>query len=395
MPSGTLSGSVPVVAGAINVVVVGPFGSSSYQAFVQPVGWVTGTTISAKAPSQFTVSFATPAPPPGGGVLDWEVIVAPSVVPPTPTCILAGTLMTRMRAKIPDDVFVNEVPQPEMDGKFRAQTIYAWMDDALQVLTQKTGWTLTDWWAMAQKQYQPYYDVDARWTNVEGAFSNQWPLDLHIIDEIDTIWPNTQGPMATQALSAYVRNLGSFLKVGLWPTPQADDPATTLVTAITDTGTAPIIVADRTNFLSFGYIQIDEELIQYQMIAGEIQGTLSVITRGLGGTVPAVHEVGAVVQHLGFWIKGRRQPTAIQNSQSCVELPRGWLSHLETYVLANCRMEQKRFQEGDKLMLNFERACAGISADPQWRQQTWLLPAYGTPKLGPIYFPGGGGILVP
>jgi hypothetical protein len=389
MPSGTIS----VVAGAINVVVVGAFGTSSYQAFAQPA-WTTTVTISAKAPSQFTVSFGTPAPP-GGETLDWQVLTGAVPVPPTPTCITAGTIMTRMRAKIPDSVFVNEVPQPEMDGKFRAQTIYAWMDDALQVLTQKTGWTLTDWWAMPQVRYQPYYDVDARWTNVEGAFSNQWPLDLHIIDEIDTIWPNTQGPMATQPLSCYVRNLGNFMKAGLWPTPPASDPQTTLIGALSDTGTEFITVADRTNFLSYGYIQIDQELIQYQQISGDPIGTLSVLTRGLGGTTPAVHADGATVQHLGFWIKGRRQPTAIQNSTSCIELPRGWLSHLETYVLANCRMEQKRFGEGDKLMQNFERACAGISADPQWRQQTWLLPAYGTPKLGPIYFPGGGGILVP
>ena len=390
MPS--VSGNVTVAAGAINVVVVGAFGAN-YQAFVQPIGWITTTTVSAKVASQFTVSFGTPAPP-GGASLDYDVITTASTAP-TPTCILAGTIMTRMRAKIPDSVFVNEVPQPEMDGKFRAQTIYGWMDDALQVLTQATGWTLTDWWAMAQVEFQPWYDVDARWTNIEGAFSNQWPLDLQLIDEIDTIWPNTSGVMATQALSAYVRNLGSFLRAGMWPAPSLTDPSTTLVGPLGDTTVTPISITDATNFLSYGYVMIDNELIQYQSLIPGTPPMLSVISRGMGGTTATTHADGATVQHLGFWIKGRRQPTAIANSTSCIEVPRGWISLLETYVLGQARQAQKRFQEGDKLLANFDRGCAAINADPNWRQQTWQLPAFDSPKLGPIYFPGGGGILVP
>jgi len=393
MPSGT----TVVPAGANTITVTGSFGAN-YQAVAQPAWNATADIPAAtKVPSQFVLNFSVPAPP-GGSTVDWIVVTALGPTTATPRCITAGTLLTRMRAKIVDSVFAPTgagTPQPEMDGKFRAQTLYGWFDDATQVLTQITGWTLADWWAMAQVQYQPFYDVDARWSSVESAFSNQWPLDVMLLDESDTIWPNNPGQINTQSLSAYVRRLGSNLQVGLWPTPNATDPITTLVNPITDSDITPIMLASVANFLSYGYVQIDNEILAYQFRVNTLPG-ISVITRGIGGTTQAAHEAGAGVQHLGFWMKGRRVPTPIVNSLSCVEVPRGWISHLETYVLGQVRMEQKRFAEGDKLLANFERACDRINADPNWKVNRGLSHAFGDPPLiGGVYWPRSGGVIVP
>lgn len=390
MPTQSLTVTAP--AGATSVVVTGAFGTG-YQAVVTPA-WNATVVVSAKTPSQFTVTFGTPAPP-GGSTFDAVVETAGAPVSPSITCVQAGTLMTRMRAKIPDSVFINDVPQPEMDGKFRAQTIYGWFDDAVQVLTQLTGWTMTDWWAMPQVEFQPFYDVDVRWVSMESAFSNQWPVDVIQMEESDTIWPQTSGQLSQQSLTAYVRRLGTNLQVGLWPTPNLDDPQANLVGAISDSSTAPITLTTTANFLSFGYVQIDNEILAYQFVTTPSPTGIAVISRGIGGTTPAAHADNAVVQHLGFWIKGRRLPGPIVNSLSCVEVPRGWISHLETYVLGQCRMEQKRFAEGDKLLANFEKACRNIDADPNWKVNRGLIPAYGSPRVGPIYFPGGGGVVVP
>lgn len=287
---------------------------------------------------------------------------------------VAGTLINRVRAKIPDWVFVNDVPQPTVDGKFRVQILYGWLDDALQVLTQLTGWTLTDWWALPQVALQPWYLAPQTFVSLEAAYSNKWELDVVSLDETDTIWPTAPSPLSTQPLAAYVRSIGTVLSVGVWPTPITTDPTTTLTGAITASTPDPILVVSTTGFLSFGYVLIDAEVIQYQTSTATGLGTIS---RGIGGTTAVSHLINAPVRSLGLWIKGKRVPTPIVDSLSPVEVPLGWMSHLETYVLAQCRMEQKRFQEGQALLQAFEAACKGVNADPNWKVNRGQIRAFG------------------
>jgi hypothetical protein len=306
--------------------------------------------------------------------------------------ILAGTIITRLRGKVPDGVWLADVAQPDADGKTRVALLYGWLDDGIQQLTQLTGWTLSDWWAVRQIDLQPWYAIDPLFVSMESAFSNQFQLNVVVLEEADTIWPNSQGPMATQPLSAYVRKLGSDLSVGLWPVPPDSDPTTTLVGAITATTPDPITLVSTTDFLTYGYVLIDAEIIQYQSLTAT---TIGVLSRGIGGTTAAIHADGATVTHLGFWIKGRRLPTTVTGSLSPVEVPRGWISHLETYVLGQIRLSQKgRETEGHRLIAHFEKACAGINADPNWKVNMGIIRAWGDRPLGPIY-PYGQGVIVP
>ena len=307
--------------------------------------------------------------------------------------LLAGPLITRVRDKIPDGVYAAGVADPTADGGlFRVSSLYGWLDDGIQVLTQLTGWTLADWWAMAQVAKQPWYAVEPHFISLESAYSNQWPLDVRLIDESDTIWPDATGPLNQQPLLAYVRGLGSALQIGVWPTPDAADPATTLSAAITATTPDPILVASTTNFLSFGYVQIEDEIIQYQVLAS---GSLGTVSRGIGGTTAAAHASGIAVTHLGLWMKGRRLPMTISSSTSPVEVPRAWQSHLETYVLAQCRTAEQEFGEAGRLMAAFEKACERIDADPNWKVSQGQIRAYGESGMGPLAWPASGGVIIP
>jgi hypothetical protein len=387
-----LSGTVSVPPFAVQVVITGAFGAS-YQVPDPSATWLTGFRITGKLASQFTVTFDIPSPGAGGSV-DWVVITEAPTPGQGQGCTLAGVLVTQLRAKIPDGVFMNNLPQPEMDGKFRAQTLYGWLNDAMHELTQKAGWTVADWWAMPQIEKQPWYDVDERWTSMEHAFSNQWPVDVISLDEAATIWPNSQGPISQQPLFAYVRKLGCGLQTGLFPTPMATDPATTLSAAINATGADPIAVTSTFNFLSFGYVRIEDEILAYQELLTS-PARIGVITRGVGGTLPVAHAVNAPVQHLGFWMKGRRTPNQIVNSLSPVEIPRGWISHLETYVLGQARCAQKgRQAEGERLLQAFDAACRAVDADPNWKDNKGQIPAFGDNFIGGLYWPRSGGVIV-
>ena len=382
----TVSGTQAVSAAATSVVVTGAF-TVPYQVGLS-TSWMTETFVTGKSATQFTVQFSFGAPG-GGGTLDYVVTFAVAGTPISAGVTTAGGLLNRVRPKIPDLAFLNDQPQAGMDGKFRVQVLLNWLDDAVQVLTQLSGWTLTDWWAMRQIQYQPWYPVPALFVSMESAFADQWALNVVDLDEADTIWPNTPGPVTSQPLGAYVRSLGSALSVGIWPTPPATDPTTTLNGALTVSTPDPIPVVSTTDFLASGYVQIDDEILQYQVLSPT---ALSVVSRGIGGTAAATHGDGSVVTSLGLWIKGRRVPTRITSVNSVIEVPLGWMSHLETYVLAQVRITQKgRAREGESLLRAFEQACAGINADPNWKVNRGQIRAFGDTTYTSPW--GGGGVI--
>ncbi len=387
-----LSGSVAVPANGITVDILGGFGVGYTVVGLVPDWLAGGLDATALVPSQFTATWDQPAPA-GGGTLQWTVNTgAPS--PVGTGCVVAGTLLTRMRAKIPDNVYVAGVPQPDADGKFRASDCYAWMDDAAKVLTQLTGWTIDDWYAVPQVAKQPWYALDPKFISMQQAFANQFPLSV-MLNEGWTIWPNTLGPVQQQALGAFVRRLGEVLEVGLFPSPMTADPATTLTANIGASGADPILLASTADFLTYGYVMIDSEIIQYQErpIAPV---SIGVISRGVCGTAAAAHAMGATVQHLGFWIKGKRLPVDLTGSQSCVEIPRAWMSHLETYVLAQVREAQQRSRESAQLLAAFEKACRGIDADPNWKVNRGQIAAFGDyGGSGPLYGRSPFGVIVP
>lgn len=307
--------------------------------------------------------------------------------------ITAGSLIINVRDQIPDAVYVNGQAEADGNGKFRAQTLYRWLDEGARMMVQRTGWTIDDWWPFPQRPNQPSYVIDPRYHRLEAAFANQWPCNTLDLNEADAIWPNSM-VTASQSLWAYVRRLSDHLEVGFWPVPALTEPTPTLSGNIGASGSDPILLSSVTNFLSYGYVTIDAEVIRYQKTQTSPAG-IAVVTRGEAGTAPAAHASGATVQHCGLWIKGQRSPNQITGSATVVEIPMGWIMHLEGYVLARCRSVQGRGQEAQAAMQGFEQACANINADPRWKVNQGRLPIYGEGKLGPVYGRHGWGYILP
>src|SRR5207237_981040 len=199
------------------------------------------------------------------------------------------------------------------------------------------------------------YALPTSFLTLSDMFSNQWPVEVTALTEGDVIWPST-GVAPGQSLFGYQRRRTDHLDVGLWPVPTKKDPTTTLSGALGIAGTDPILVADTTNFLSYGYVQIDQEIIQYQQLVSGPTG-LAVISRGVCGTTAANHLAGAVVTHLGLWVKGTRTPAQILAASSVVELPLDVTMHLETYLLACYRRAEQEDQEARALFKAFDTVC--------------------------------------
>jgi hypothetical protein len=181
--------------------------------------------------------------------------------------------------------------------------------------------------------------------------------------------------------------VGAQLQFGLFPVPSVSDPSTTLVGSIAAGGVDPIALTSTAQFLAFGYVQIDQEIIQYQRLSTGPVG-IQTISRGVCGTTATTHTAGATVQHLGLWLKGPRRPLEIVNSLSVIELPGDVQMILETYLLARVRGSENEYDERDRLMKEFHAACAGVKADPTRKQQAWQVRPFGEATVGPMVWGG-------
>lgn len=378
--------SVAVPGAASSLVVNGSFGSS-FTVDGAVANWATQITVASKTPTAITFNFSANAPG-GGGVLDFDV----SAVQPAasaPGVLLAGTIVNNVRDDIPDPVYdAGNNPQPDADGGVaRAATLYRWLDQGVKATARKIGASLVeDWFAMPQVAFQPWYALDPKWVRVDAGFSNQWPLDTITMRESDAIWPTTT-LTTSQSLFGFYRKRAAFLEFALWPVPTITDPSTTLVNQLAASGVDPIALTSTAGFLSYGYVQIDSEIIQYQRLATSPAGIVT-ISRGVCGTTAASHSAGATVRHLGLWVKGPRSPASITSSLSVIELSIDVQMVLETYLLARVRGSEQDSQEGKNLMADWARQCAEIRADPERKENAWQLRAFGEATVGPLIWGG-------
>jgi hypothetical protein len=269
--------------------------------------------------------------------------------------ILAGTIINSVRDAIPDPTYSAGVPQPDADGGlFRASTMYRWLDEGARSMTARMGYTLTDWTALPTVASQPVYAVDGLFSLIDEVYHKQLKLRLRQHGEVDEIYPGRTP--AAQASAAYVYRMTDHIEVGFDPMPSAADPATTLNGGITASD-ASIVLTSATGFLSFGYVLIGTELIQYGGISGN---TLIGCRRGLGGTTAVSHLTAVAVTQCSLWLKGTRSPLAIADSTSVVEMPPAWVPLLNLYVLAQCRTMEQEFGEAQRLLAQWDMACKGI-----------------------------------
>jgi hypothetical protein len=266
----------------------------------------------------------------------------------------AAVIVNNVRDLIPDQIYLDGDPQPMTDGNIRASTMYRWLDDGVRLITSQLGWNLTDWTAMAAKTEQPIYAMNPLFQIVDQAYAKQLRCRVLNQPEADSIYPG-RGTQA-QSVQAYIFRATDHLDIGFQPVPNFDDPTTTLGAGI-DALVTTVPVTSATGFLPFGFVLVEEELIQYQLITG---GNLLSCTRGAGGTLAVAHTGGVEVTHCSFWVKGARSPGTITRDTSIVEVPLGWVSLLNHYVLAMARQYQGEYPVSQALLAEFSKATSEI-----------------------------------
>jgi hypothetical protein len=303
---------------------------------------------------------------------------------PTPL-LTAGDVIMSVRQQIPD-TWLNFDPQgnplPDADGTFICpDPLYQWLTDGMRVLVRLTGWSIHDWFALPARARQATYRLDPLWSAVEAAWAYQYPLSL--LPEDVTLFPAAQGPVTTQPLWYGVHRRAQGLEVFLWPVPHLTDPSTTLSVAIGPTDD-PIAVVSTSGWPSYGWVQIENELIAYQQVTAT---SIGVLTRGASFTTAASHPAGATVKVCGLWFSGSRGPLPATMSTDILEVPQTFIPALERYILSRVRQAEQEFAEARALQQEFTAMAREIRADPTWRQPTDAqAPAYASPRLGPIYF---------
>jgi len=305
----------------------------------------------------------------------------------------AASIINSVRDQIPDPVY-NDAgePEPDLDGSFlRAQTLYRWLTNGILEISRMANFLVPDWYALPSVNMGESYTIDSKYVSVEAVWVNQ--LRCVYLDENWRIYPSSY---VGQPLSYSMNRRAGAFDISLYSAPNQTDPVTALTVAMSEANVTQFTVADATGFLSYGWVRIEGELIEYRLVNATTK-VVSVLRRGRAGTKARTHEIGAPVTHCSMWLKGQRRPLPVYVSTDIVEIPSVFLAPLELYVLSKVREAEQSRAEAKSLYQDFIQACKDICGDPVWQQLdgTFAVQAYGGWHGGPIYPLGPFGTIVP
>ena len=312
--------------------------------------------------------------------------------------VQASVVVNIVRDLLSDPVYdSSNQPMPANDGGiYKAQTLYRYLNDGVKSLAQKVGWVVKDWTAFAVTANQPNYSLNGQWHQLDEGLQNSYRLVL--APENLTLWP--KAVVGGQCSYFTQHRQTDHMEVGLFPVPATSDQSSLLVNNLSSTTTTGFDVLNADEFLPYGYLQIDSEILFYGNVASPPTGSVStgvmVLRRGQAGTDAAVHNAGATVQHLSAWFKGSRMPNEVTTATSVIELPEGFLYAVQEYVIAKGKYQVEDEQGGKLHMDTFLMECQKIYADPNWRSdsQGVQTKAYGVPSMGRTVW-GPWGTIVP
>ena len=303
--------------------------------------------------------------------------------------VQASTVVNIIRDLLADPVYdSSNAPMPANDGGiYKAQTLYRYINDGVKALAEQVGWVVKDWTAFAVISNQPNYSLNGQWHQLDEGMQNSFRLML--APEAWTLW---QKAIVGGQCSYFTQHRQTdHMEVGLFPVPPDDDPTSTLTNTLSATTTTGFAVANAATFLTYGYVQIESEIIAYSQLATPPSGSTTtgvlVLRRGQCGTTAAAHTTtGVTVTHLSAWFKGSRMPNEVATATDLIELPEGFMWAIQEYVMSKCLYQESNPQEGKLHMDQFRQECQRIYADPNWRSDSQGVQSkpYGVPVMGRV-----------
>jgi hypothetical protein len=148
--------------------------------------------------------------------------------------------------------------------------------------------------------------------------------------------------------------------VQFWPQTDSTAGATTLSGAM---GVADVVanVVNSSSFqLSLGIMLVDSEIMAFSQSSNT---QMTGILRGMGGTIPATHNIGAPVVELNIRLSGKRMAPTYKVGQSDLPLrvPPAWDSSLVLHMLSQYRSMEQDEQGAASLLKDFAANVKGIS----------------------------------
>lgn len=237
---------------------------------------------------------------------------------------------------------------PDSDGGFVSSSIaFSWLNQALRKMVVQLG-GIRDISGVAWPSQAAWQVLQNRWTEIENLWWNGW---WQVVGTQAGVWLNSP----IQSIPGYMAewsNAGQDI-IGLWPQP-GQGPATTTVSSTVGLADTTINVVNAQTFTMPGLIQIDQEMI---LISAPSSNNLQFVgcLRGIGGTTPAVHAAAApVVQLIAMFTGSRLAPDfAPGMSYALLQLPAGWDTPLDTYMLARFREKEQDGKSATSLDQSF------------------------------------------
>jgi hypothetical protein len=272
---------------------------------------------------------------------------------------------------------------PDTDGIFvDANLAFSWLTQALKQMVVQLG-GIPDITGVAWPSQQAWARLPNRFVELTNIWWSGW---WQCSGSQEYTW--LQSPV--QAVPGYATpwsSAGSDL-IGLWPQPGSGPATTKLIlntgpTSLDATDGVPAMNAQDTSFAvtrgslaafkSPGLVMIDNEIMGVS-VPDSTNSIYQGVIRGLGGTLPAQHNVGATVTQLIVMITGKRTTGEFVSgmSYSPLQLPVGWDVPIDEYLIGKFReKEQEHEVAAQKFQLfnqMIEQLRSSRDAVPKGRQ---------------------------
>jgi hypothetical protein len=224
---------------------------------------------------------------------------------------------------------LNRAFLPDADGALiSASAVFGWLNDGLRMISRRAG-GLLDYSGVGSTSNVPLYLITGEWIEITSIwYDGYWMLG----GDRGQFWRrnNITSQILSQATISIVNNQ-NILEV--YPQPARTAASTTLAVNMGATDTSCTVATTGGFLLPFGFFQIDNEIMGYQLITGPV---LKNLIRGVGGTAAVAHTAPtAPVQELNIFWSGKRQVEpayAPGQSATLLPLPSGWDVLLAAYV---------------------------------------------------------------
>jgi hypothetical protein len=223
---------------------------------------------------------------------------------------------------------LNRAFNPDTDGGLvGASAIFGWLNDGLRVISRIAG-GLMDYSGVPSVSNTPIYTMPGEWNAITSIwYDGYWMMG----GDRGYFWRrNNITSMILSSATISIINNQMFLEV--YPQPARTAAVTTLSAPMASSDILANLTSTAGFLLPFGFFQVDQEIMGYNIISGS---QLTGLLRGLGGSAATSHLNGASVTELNIFWNGKRQiePNYQPGQSSTIlPLPSGWDVLLAEYI---------------------------------------------------------------